>query len=40
VGHAERRRSRPLGFTLPDQHGNPVTLSDLLGQTVGLYFYT
>jgi peroxiredoxin len=30
----------PRGFTLPDQHGNPVTLSDLLGQTVGLYFYT
>jgi peroxiredoxin Q/BCP len=26
-------------FTLPDQHGNDVTLSDLRGQTVVLYFY-
>jgi len=26
-------------FTLPDQHGNPVTLSDLRGKTVVLYFY-
>ncbi|MGN6869584.1 MAG: thioredoxin-dependent thiol peroxidase [Solirubrobacteraceae bacterium] len=26
-------------FTLPDQHGNLVTLSDLRGQTVVLYFY-
>jgi peroxiredoxin Q/BCP len=26
-------------FTLPDQHGTPVTLSDLRGQTVVLYFY-
>jgi thioredoxin-dependent peroxiredoxin len=26
-------------FTLPDQAGNPVTLSDLRGQTVVLYFY-
>jgi thioredoxin-dependent peroxiredoxin len=26
-------------FTLPDQQGNPVTLSDLRGQTVVLYFY-
>ncbi len=26
-------------FTLPDQHGAPVTLSDLKGQTVVLYFY-
>ena len=26
-------------FTLPDQHGNPVKLSDLRGQTVVLYFY-
>jgi thioredoxin-dependent peroxiredoxin len=26
-------------FTLPDQGGNPVTLSDLRGQTVVLYFY-
>ncbi len=26
-------------FTLPDQHGNPVRLSDLRGQTVVLYFY-
>jgi thioredoxin-dependent peroxiredoxin len=26
-------------FTLPDQEGNPVTLSDLKGKTVVLYFY-
>jgi thioredoxin-dependent peroxiredoxin len=26
-------------FTLPDQHGNPVSLSDLRGKTVVLYFY-
>ncbi|HYP55416.1 MAG TPA: thioredoxin-dependent thiol peroxidase [Solirubrobacterales bacterium] len=26
-------------FTLPDQDGNEVTLSDLRGQTVVLYFY-
>ena len=26
-------------FTLPDQHGNPVTLSALRGQNVVLYFY-
>ena len=26
-------------FTLPDQHGNPVKLSDLSGQTVVLCFY-
>ena len=26
-------------FTLPDQHGNPVSLSDLQGKTVVLYFY-
>ena len=26
-------------FTLPDQHANPVKLSDLRGQTVVLYFY-
>jgi len=26
-------------FTLPDQHGNPVKLSDLRGRTVVLYFY-
>jgi thioredoxin-dependent peroxiredoxin len=26
-------------FTLPDQHGNPVKLSDLRGQTVVVYFY-
>jgi thioredoxin-dependent peroxiredoxin len=26
-------------FTLPDQHGNLVKLSDLRGQTVVLYFY-
>ena len=26
-------------FTLPDQNGNPLTLSELRGQTVVLYFY-
>jgi thioredoxin-dependent peroxiredoxin len=26
-------------FTLPDQHGNAVKLSDLRGKTVVLYFY-
>ena len=26
-------------FTLPDQNGEPVTLSDLRGETVVLYFY-
>ena len=26
-------------FTLPDQDGNEVTLGDLRGQTVVLYFY-
>jgi thioredoxin-dependent peroxiredoxin len=26
-------------FTLPDQHGNSVSLSGLRGQTVVLYFY-
>lgn len=26
-------------FTLPDQDGNPVSLSDLRGRTVVLYFY-
>jgi thioredoxin-dependent peroxiredoxin len=26
-------------FTLPDQTGEEVTLSDLRGQTVVLYFY-
>lgn len=26
-------------FTLPDQDGNPVTLSDLRGKSVVLYFY-
>jgi peroxiredoxin Q/BCP len=26
-------------FTLPDQEGNPITLSELRGQTVVLYFY-
>jgi peroxiredoxin Q/BCP len=26
-------------FTLPDQHGNELTLSELRGQTVVLYFY-
>ena len=28
-----------LDFTLPDQDGNPVTLSDLRGGKVVLYFY-
>ena len=26
-------------FTLPDQDGNPVSLADLRGQTIVLYFY-
>jgi thioredoxin-dependent peroxiredoxin len=26
-------------FTLPDQHGTPVSLSGLRGKTVVLYFY-
>jgi peroxiredoxin Q/BCP len=26
-------------FTLPDQHGNPVSLSSLRGKTVIVYFY-
>jgi thioredoxin-dependent peroxiredoxin len=26
-------------FTLPDQRGNPVSLSGLRGKTVVLYFY-
>ena len=26
-------------FTLPDQHGDLVSLSDLRGQTVVVYFY-
>jgi peroxiredoxin Q/BCP len=26
-------------FTLPDQNGNPVKLSDLEGETIVLYFY-
>jgi thioredoxin-dependent peroxiredoxin len=26
-------------FTLPDQDGEPVTLSDLCGETIVLYFY-
>jgi peroxiredoxin Q/BCP len=26
-------------FTLPDQDGNPVSLSDFAGQTIVLYFY-
>ena len=26
-------------FTLPDQHGNPVSLADFAGRTVVLYFY-
>ncbi|HWF36716.1 MAG TPA: thioredoxin-dependent thiol peroxidase [Solirubrobacteraceae bacterium] len=27
------------GFTMPDQHGTPVTLSELRGKPVVLYFY-
>ena len=27
------------GFTLPDQDGNPLSLSDFLGKKVVLYFY-
>jgi peroxiredoxin Q/BCP len=27
------------GFTMPDQHGTPVTLSELRGKPVILYFY-
>lgn len=27
------------GFTLPDQNGNPVSLSDFAGKKVVLYFY-
>jgi len=30
---------RAPDFTLPDQHGEPVRLSDFKGQTVVLYFY-
>jgi peroxiredoxin Q/BCP len=30
---------RAPDFTLPDQDGNEVTLSDLRGQTVVVYFY-
>ena len=26
-------------FTIPDQDGNPVTLSELRGKNVVLYFY-
>jgi peroxiredoxin Q/BCP len=26
-------------FTLPDQDGNPVSLNDLRGQNVVVYFY-
>jgi peroxiredoxin Q/BCP len=28
-----------LDFTLPDQDGEPVTLSSLRGQTIVVYFY-
>ncbi len=31
--------SRAPDFTLPDQHGQPVTLADLRGGWVVLYFY-
>jgi peroxiredoxin Q/BCP len=27
------------GFTLPDQDGNELSLADLRGETVVLYFY-
>jgi cytochrome oxidase Cu insertion factor (SCO1/SenC/PrrC family) len=30
---------RPPDFTLPDQHGDPVSLSGLRGQNVVVYFY-
>jgi len=33
----ERGQKAPA-FTLPDQNGDPVKLSDLKGQTVVLYF--
>jgi len=31
--------SKAPAFTLPDQDGNPVSLSDFKGKTVVLYFY-
>ena len=31
--------SKAPAFTLPDQEGNPVSLSDFLGSRVVLYFY-
>lgn len=31
--------SKAPDFTLKDQHGNDVTLSDLFGETIVLYFY-
>jgi len=34
----ERGQKAPA-FTLPDQNGDPVKLSDLRGQTLVLYFY-
>jgi thioredoxin-dependent peroxiredoxin len=37
-GMIEQGTSAP-DFTLPDQDGNPVRLSDLRGRTVVLYFY-
>lgn len=33
------RGDKAPDFTLPDQNGEPVALSDLRGQTVVLYFY-
>ncbi len=36
---ALERGDQAPDFTLPDQHGRPVKLSDLRGQTVVLYFY-
>ena len=31
--------SQAPDFTLPDQNGEPISLSDFRGQTVVLYFY-
>jgi peroxiredoxin Q/BCP len=33
------RGDKAPDFTLPDQHGNPVSLADLRGKDVVLYFY-
>src|SRR6185503_19882841 len=37
--HMPEEGSEAPDFTLPDQDGNEVTLSDLRGQPVVLYFY-